>query len=88
MQWGVGENRHARREHQGGCKGDARGSGGPPESAALLKTKKLLPVAFISEAYLGETGRLSQEGQAGGKALRIRHINDMEVRKKRPRGFK
>jgi hypothetical protein len=27
-------------------------------------------------------------GQAGRKALRIRHINGMEVRKKRPRGFK
>ena len=24
--------------------------------------------------------------QAGGKALRIRHINGMEIRKKRPRG--
>jgi hypothetical protein len=27
-------------------------------------------------------------GQARRKALRIRHINGMEVRKKRPRGFK
>jgi hypothetical protein len=33
--------------------------------------------------------RSSQPGvQAGRKALRIRHINGMEVRKKRPRGFK
>ena len=41
---------------------------------------------------LGETGPLSQGVQAGKKALRIRHINGMEVRKKvrkkRPRGFK
>ena len=37
---------------------------------------------------LGETGPLSQGGQARRKALRIRHINGMEVRKKRPRGFK
>jgi hypothetical protein len=37
---------------------------------------------------LGETGPLSQGVQAGRKALRIRHINGMEVRKKRPRGFK
>jgi hypothetical protein len=35
--------------------------------------------------------RSSQPGGsrgAGGQALRIRHINCMEVRKKRPRGFK
>jgi hypothetical protein len=37
-------------------------------------------------AYLGETGPLSQGVQARRKALRIRHINGMEVRKKRPRG--
>jgi hypothetical protein len=37
---------------------------------------------------LGETGPLSQGVQARRKALRIRHINGMEVRKKRPRGFK
>jgi hypothetical protein len=37
---------------------------------------------------LGETGPLSQGVQEGRKALRIRHINGMEVRKKRPRGFK
>jgi hypothetical protein len=30
----------------------------------------------------------SQGVQAGKKALRIRHIIGMEVRKKRPRGFK
>ena len=37
---------------------------------------------------LGETSQLSQGVQARRKALRIRHINGMEVRKKRPRGFK
>ena len=35
-----------------------------------------------------KTGPLSQGVQARRKALRIRHINGMEVRKKRPRGFK
>ena len=41
------------------------------------------------EAHLGETGPLSQHGvQAGGKALRIRHTNGVEVREKMPRGFK
>ena len=39
-------------------------------------------------ANLVETGPLSQGVQAGGQALRIRHINCMEVRKKRTRGFK
>ena len=38
--------------------------------------------------HLGETGPLSQGVQAGTKALRTRHINGMEVRKKRSRGFK
>jgi hypothetical protein len=37
---------------------------------------------------LGETGPLRQGVQAGRKALRIRYINGMEVRKKRSRGFK
>jgi hypothetical protein len=37
---------------------------------------------------LGETGPLSQGVQARRKARRIIHINGMEVRKKRPRGFK
>jgi hypothetical protein len=37
---------------------------------------------------LGEKGPLSQGVQARRKALRMRHTNDMEVRKKRPRGFK
>jgi hypothetical protein len=37
---------------------------------------------------LGEAGPLSQGVQARRKALIIRHINGMEVRKKRPQGFK
>jgi hypothetical protein len=42
----------------------------------------------VGDADLGETGPFSQGVQAGRQALRIRHINGMEVRKKRPRGFK
>jgi hypothetical protein len=39
--------------------------------------------------HLGEIGLLSQGVQARRrKALRISHTNGMEVRKKRPRGFK
>jgi hypothetical protein len=37
--------------------------------------------------HLEETGPLSPGVQARRKALRIRHINGMEVCKKRPRGF-
>jgi hypothetical protein len=40
------------------------------------------------QGRLGETGPLSQEVQARRKALRIRYTDGMEVRKKRPRGFK
>jgi hypothetical protein len=45
-------------------------------------------VAHQRREHLGEAGPLSRGVQAGRKALRIRHINGMEVRKKRPRGFK
>jgi hypothetical protein len=45
-------------------------------------------VSRFGARHLGETGPLSQGVQAGRKALRIRHINGMEVRKKGPRGFK
>jgi hypothetical protein len=38
--------------------------------------------------HLGETGPLSQGVQAGRKALRMRYIDGVEVRKKRPGGFK
>ena len=37
---------------------------------------------------LEETGPLSQGVQAGRKAIRLRRIDGMEVRKKRPRGSK
>ena len=37
---------------------------------------------------LRETGPLSQGVRAGRKALKIRHVNGMAVRKKRPKGFK
>jgi hypothetical protein len=38
--------------------------------------------------HLGETGQLSHAGgSSGGKAPGIRHINGVEVRKKRPRAF-
>ena len=56
--------------------------------------KRHAPVAGdgLSNVHLGETGPLSQRVQAGRKALRIRHMNGMEVRKKvrkkRPRGLK
>jgi hypothetical protein len=43
---------------------------------------------FTRKFSLRETGPLSQGVQARRKALRIRYINSMEVRKKRPRGFK
>ena len=42
----------------------------------------------IIRQSLGDTGHLSQGVQAGRKALRIRHIDSIEVRKKRPGGFK
>ena len=45
-------------------------------------------VPRCSSTSLGETGPLSQGVQARRKALRIPHIHGMEVRKKRPRGFK
>ncbi len=37
---------------------------------------------------LGETGPLSQGVQARWTALGVRHMNGVEVRRKRPRGFK
>jgi hypothetical protein len=43
---------------------------------------------FRLDGHLGKTGPLSQGVQAGRKALRIRHINGLKVRKKRPRGVK
>ena len=48
---------------------------------------------FVNEStlrrkHLGETRPLRQGVQARRKALRILHIHGMEVRKKKPRGFK
>ena len=51
----------------------------------LPPVAKLAPEPLLR---LGETGPLSQGVQARRKALRIHHENGMEVRKKRPRGFK
>jgi hypothetical protein len=48
-------------------------------------------VQFVFEmsfGNLGETCPLSQGAQARRNALRIRHKNGVEVRKKRLRGFK
>ena len=64
----------------------------PGATATLYETSVSKAVCDASRlrasVNLGETGPLSQGVQAGRKALRIRHINSMEVRKKRPRGFK
>ena len=46
------------------------------------------PYTVCPRWNLGETGPLSQGVQEGGKALRMRYINGMEVCKQRPRGFK
>jgi hypothetical protein len=56
----------------------------PAESGTVMRCMD----PEISCISLGETGPLSQGVQVGRNALRIRHINGMEVRKKRPRGFK
>jgi len=45
-------------------------------------------MAFLHTTCLGEAGPPSQGFQAGGKVLRICHINGMEVHKKRRGGFK
>jgi hypothetical protein len=54
----------------------------------LFTTCKAFGFGAPDFTNLGETGPLSQGVQAGRKALRIRHLNGVEVRKKRPRGFK
>jgi hypothetical protein len=60
----------------------------------LLKTHRPSGLGGLdaSAPDLGETRPLSQGVQAGSKALRIRHIHGVkmrkEVRRKRPRGFK
>ena len=45
-------------------------------------------LGMVPIAYLGGKGPLSQGVQARRKALRIRFMDGMKVRKKRPRGFK
>ena len=45
-------------------------------------------LVLVGGADLGETGPLSQGIQVRRKALRIRRMNGMEVRKTRHRGFK
>jgi hypothetical protein len=42
----------------------------------------------IIRQSLEEAGPLGQGVQVGGKKLRVRHINGMGVRKKKPRGLK
>ena len=58
------------------------------EMSMTLSKCETMYSARSSTAYLRETGPLSQEIQVRRKALRIRYINGMEVRKKRPRAFK
>ena len=62
-----------------------RGMSRPTRSRTPAHIVFALGIGF---PHLGETGPLSQGVQAGRKALRTRHINGMEVRKKRPTGFK
>ena len=59
-----------------------------PSMATRLPLAVVRSCASRCGLYLGETGHLSQGVQAGRKALRTRDMNGMEVRKKRPRGFK
>jgi hypothetical protein len=59
-----------------------------PRTDQPAPSLKTAPGLRTLHSYLGKTGPLSQGVQAGRKALRIRHINGMEVRKKRPGEFK
>ena len=49
---------------------------------------QLVRARHLARARLGETRSLSQAVQARRKTLIIRHMNGMEMRRKRPRGFK
>ena len=63
----------------------------PASSNAFADASTRLSISAATAAMisrLGEIGSLSQAIQAGRKALRIRHIKGMELRKKRPREFK
>jgi hypothetical protein len=66
------------------ARNDIMAPGDPPWDGLLLGRGVLLP----TPAHLGKTGPLSQGVKARRKALRILCMNGMEVRKKRPRGFK
>jgi hypothetical protein len=59
-------------------------SHGEPPASPQASATGALPGAD----HLEETSPLSQGFQARRKALIIRYMNGMEVRKKRPRGFK
>ena len=61
---------------------------GAPRVAHFGYAPPCLKQPSTGPVYLGETGPLSQGVQARRKVLRIRHINGMEVRKKRSGGFK
>jgi hypothetical protein len=61
-------------------------AGAAVEQAAVLVGREPLLVLLTQRPHLGEAGPLSHGVQAGRKALTIRHMNGMEVRKKRPRG--
>jgi hypothetical protein len=56
--------------------------------SSIVAAELLRQLEGSDDHHLGETGPLSQGVQAGRKAIRIHHMNCMEVRKKRPRGFK
>ena len=60
-------------------------SEGKPLHSASMGVEYFLSLIL---SYLGETGPLSQGVQAGENALRIHQMTGVEVRKKRPRGFK
>ena len=65
------------------------GAGDQLQHSGLLIRRGPVPPRPDEQARrLGKTGPLSQGAQARRKALRTHHINGMEVRKKRPRGFK
>ena len=54
----------------------------------LRSSAQAVRMGSRTAAHLGERDPLSQGVQTRRKALRLRHINGTEVRKKRPRGFK
>jgi hypothetical protein len=56
--------------------------------ARPLPCRALAPGAEARPLVPGRNRSSQPGGQVGRKALRIRHINGMEVRKKRPRVFK